>query len=76
MNKISKLFLSAVMATSLVACGQKASGGVSGEFSGTAKGMGGDVTVTITLKDSVITDVKEQCRKPKRDLTAGKAGDI
>ena len=60
MNRISKLFLSAVMATSLVACGQKASGGVSGEFSGTAEGMGGDVTVTITLKDSVITDVKVQ----------------
>ncbi len=60
MNKISKLFLSAVMVSSLAACGQKETEGVSGEFSGTAKGMGGDVTVTVTLKDSVITDVKVQ----------------
>ena len=30
--------------------------GVSGTFSGTAKGMGGDVTVTLTLTDNVITD--------------------
>lgn len=32
--------------------------GVSGTFEGTAKGLGGDVVVTLTLKDSVITDVK------------------
>ena len=30
--------------------------GVSGTFTGTAKGMGGDVTVTLTLTDNVITD--------------------
>ena len=60
MKKFSKLFLSTVMAMSLAACGQKASKGVSGEFTGTAKGMGGDVTVTLTLKDSVITDVKAE----------------
>lgn len=48
----------------LTACGGSASSstaasessGVSGTFSGTAKGMGGDVTVTLTLTDSVITD--------------------
>lgn len=57
MNKNSKLFLSAVMVSSLAACGQKNTDGVSGEFSGTAKGMG-DIKVTITLQDSVITDVK------------------
>lgn len=57
MNKISKLFLSAVMVSSLAACGQKNTDGVSGEFSGIAKGMG-DIKVTITLQDSVITDVK------------------
>lgn len=46
----------------LTACGGSASSttavsnaGVSGTFSGTAKGMG-DVTVTLTLTDSVITD--------------------
>jgi len=32
--------------------------GVSGEFSGTAQGIGGDVVVTITLDNGVITDVK------------------
>lgn len=37
MNKISKLFLSAVMVSSLATCGQKKTDGVSGEFSGTAK---------------------------------------
>lgn len=45
-----------MMATTLVAC--SGGSGVSGEYTGTAKGMGGDVTVTLTLKDSVITDVK------------------
>ena len=45
----------------LSACGGSASSttsasGVSGTFTGTAKGMGGDVSVTLTLTDSVITD--------------------
>ena len=44
----------------LTACGGSASstsaaGGVSGSFTGTAKGMG-DVSVTLTLTDNVITD--------------------
>lgn len=59
MNKIGKLILSAMMAFSLVACSSSAKT-VSGEYTGTAKGMGGDVTVTLTLKDSVITDVKAE----------------
>lgn len=32
--------------------------GVSGAFEGTAKGFGGDVTVTLTLTDGVITDAQ------------------
>ncbi len=32
--------------------------GVSGTFEGTAKGFGGDITVTLTLTDGVITDVQ------------------
>ncbi len=58
-RRIAALALAAVMALSLTACGSKpaaaGSEGVSGEFTGTAQGMG-EVTVTITLTDSVITD--------------------
>lgn len=60
MKKFGKLLLSAMMATTLVACSGGSSSGVSGEYTGTAKGMGGDVTVTLTLKDSVITEVKAE----------------
>lgn len=59
MNKIGKLMLSAMMAFSLVACSSSTKT-VSGDYTGTAKGMGGDVTVTVTLKDSAITDVKAE----------------
>ena len=60
-KRIAALELAAVMAFPLTACGGKASstaasGGVSGEFTGTAQGMGGDVTVTVTLTDGAITD--------------------
>ena len=59
-KRIAALALAAVMAFGLTACGGKASstaasGGVSGEFTGTAQGMG-DVTVTVTLTDGAITD--------------------
>lgn len=57
MKKFGKLLLSAMMACSLIACSSSTGNGVSGEFTGTAKGLGGDVTVTLTLKDSVITNV-------------------
>jgi fumarate reductase flavoprotein subunit len=39
---------------------EETSTGVSGEFTGTAQGIGGDVTVTLTLVDSVITDCKAE----------------
>ena len=61
MKKVLSLISSCVMAISLVGCSSTSSSttssGVSGEFSGTAQGLGGDVTVTITLEDSKITNV-------------------
>ena len=57
-NVLASLLLAGAMF--LTACGGSASstsaaGGVSGSFTGTAKGMG-DVSVTLTLTDNVITD--------------------
>ena len=57
-NVLASLLLAGAML--LTACGGSASstsaaGGVSGSFTGTAKGMG-DVSVTLTLTDNVITD--------------------
>ena len=59
-KRIAALALASVMALSLFGCGAKSNSassaaGVSGDFTGTAKGMGGDVTVTLTLTDSKIT---------------------
>ena len=69
-KRIAALALAAVMAFGLTACGGSSSsstaasagsaagsGGVSGEFTGTATGMG-EVSVTVTLTDGVITDCK------------------
>ena len=59
-KRIAAFALASVMALSLFGCGAKSNSassaaGVSGDFTGTAKGMGGDVTVTLTLTDSKIT---------------------
>lgn len=56
MKRIYALFMASILTVSLAGC-STGSKTVSGTFSGTAKGMG-DVTVTITLKDDVITDVQ------------------
>ena len=68
-KRIAALALAAVMAFGLTACGGGSSsstaapassgeaGGVSGEFTGTATGMG-EVTVSVTLTDGVITACK------------------
>ncbi len=71
-KRIAALALASVMALSLIGCGSKStsassSAGVSGEFTGTAKGMGGDVTVTLTLEDSKITG----CTAEGADETQG-----
>lgn len=72
MNKRRRILASMVLACVLflTACGGSATTtdkGVSGSFTGTAKGMGGDVSVTLTLTDNVITD----CTATGDDETAG-----
>ena len=61
-KSVSALAMAAVIAVSLFGygCGAKSAStssdaGVSGDFTGTAKGFGGDVSVTLTLTDGVIT---------------------
>ena len=71
-KRIAALALASVMALSLFGCGAKSNSassaaGVSGDFTGTAKGMGGDVTVTLTLTDSKITG----CTAEGADETQG-----
>ena len=69
-KSVSALAMAAVIAVSLFGygCGTKAtSAGVSGDFTGTAKGMGGDVTVTLTLEDGKITG----CTAEGKDETPG-----
>lgn len=60
MKKITSLLLSAFMALSLGACSSSSESTgkyTSGTYSGTAKGFGGDVTVTLTVDSNKITDV-------------------
>ncbi len=61
MKKVISLVSSCLMALALVGCSSgtstDSSTGVSGTFTGTAKGLGGDVTVSITFEDSKIVDV-------------------
>ena len=61
-KSVSALAMAAVIAVSLFGygCGEKpastsSDAGVSGDFTGTAKGFGGDVSVTLTLTDGAIT---------------------
>ena len=73
-KSVSALAMAAVIAVSLFGygCGAKpastsSDAGVSGDFTGTAKGFGGDVSVTLTLTDSVITG----CTAEGKDETEG-----
>ena len=71
-QSIAALAMAAVVAVSLLGygCGSKpasTAGGVSGDFTGTAKGMGGDGTVTLTLEDGKITG----CTAEGKDETPG-----
>ena len=58
-QSIAALAMAAVVAVSLLGygCGSKPTtgAGATGDFTGTAKGCGGDVTVTLTLTDGKIT---------------------
>ena len=73
-KSVSALAMAAVIAVSLFGygCGAKpastsSDAGVSGDFTGTAKGFGGDVTVTLTLEDGKITG----CTAEGKDETPG-----
>ena len=73
-KSVSALAMAAVIAVSLFGygCGAKSAStssdaGVSGDFTATAKGFGGDVSVTMTLTDGVITG----CTAEGKDETEG-----
>ena len=73
-KSVSALAMAAVIAVSLFGygCGAKpastsSDAGVSGDFTGTAKGFGGDVSVTLTLTDGAITG----CTAEGKDETEG-----
>ena len=72
-QSIAALAMAAVVAVSLLGygCGSKSASttgaGATGDFTGTAKGFGGDVTVTLTLTDGKITG----CTAEGKDETPG-----
>ena len=73
-KSVSALAMAAVIAVSLFGygCGAKSAStssdaGVSGDFTATAKGFGGDVSVTLTLTDGAITG----CTAEVKDETEG-----
>ena len=73
-KSVSALAMAAIIAVSLFGygCGAKSAStssdaGVSGDFTGTAKGFGGDVSVTLTLTDGAITG----CTAEGKDETQG-----
>ncbi len=53
-KRILAIVTACMLMLTAVAFGEAVPAGVTGEFTGTAKGMGGDVTVTIGLKDGEI----------------------
>ena len=64
-KSVAALAMAVVVGVSLLGygCGSKSAstaGGVSGDFTGTAKGMGGDVTVTLTLEDGRKVDWRDE----------------
>ena len=73
-KSVSALAMAAVIAVSLFGygCGAKSAStssdaGVSGDFTATAKGFGGDISVTLTLTDGAITG----CTAEGKDETEG-----
>ena len=73
-KSVSALAMAAIIAVSLFGygCGAKSAStssdaGVSGDFTGTAKGFGGDGSVTLTLTDGAITG----CTAEGKDETEG-----
>jgi len=56
-NRIVAIVMALMMLTASIALGEAVPAAVSGEFTGTAKGFGGDVNVTVTLTEGEITAV-------------------
>ena len=56
-TRILAILMSLMMIVASAAMGEALPAGVSGDFTGTAKGFAGDVTVTITLVDGDIAAV-------------------
>ncbi len=56
-NRIVAIVMALMMLTASVALGEAVPAAVTGDFTGTAKGFGGDVNVTVTLTEGVITNV-------------------
>jgi len=56
-NRIVAIVMALMMLTASIALGEAVPAAVSGEFTGTAKGFGGDVNVTVTLTEGAITAV-------------------
>ena len=86
-KSVSALAMAAVIAVSLFGygCGAKSAStssdaGVSGDFTATAKGFGGDVSVTLTLTDGVITgctaEGKEETQGVGSEAIAKMPGEI
>ena len=86
-KSVSALAMAAVIAVSLFGygCGAKpastsSDAGVSGDFTGTAKGFGGDVSVTLTLTDGAITgctaEGKEETQGVGSEAIAKMPGEI
>ncbi len=55
MKKILAILMALMMLTASVALGEAAPAAVTGEYTGTAQGFGGEIAVTLTLTDGVIT---------------------
>ena len=86
-KSVSALAMAAIIAVSLFGygCGAKSAStssdaGVSGDFTGTAKGFGGDVSVTLTLTDGAITgctaEGKEETQGVGSEAIAKMPGEI
>ena len=71
-NKMTGLIATAALLLVAIAAGTypswKPVSVVSGEFTGSAKGMGGDVTVTLTIEENHITDVVGEGKNETKGL--------
>lgn len=58
MKKILSVLVAAMLMMSLASCGSKASAYKDGNYEGVGKGNGGDIKVSVEVKDGKIKDVK------------------